>query len=320
MALPKALTSAWLKPCLIFNTIQSLHFVLANVFFEARHIHEGIDFTPCLPKNNLKKAMIWGDSHAAQYYLGLKPLFEKHGYSLRLISASACPPIENIVVRANPNCTEINAQALPEILNYKPDLLILGANWGASSETMNLFELTIQKLKKMGSKLVILGESPLYKRSVPIILAEHIKSGGDMYSAADLEQQFVDNSETVLSGRFLGREDITYIPTMKLLCPTAACSLVADDGAPAQFNIAHLTDSGSKTFSKILAPAILEKSFEKRSSAPLHFLHQEPAQRGLSHSRRKSSVSLIRCLASAQPNRVNPANFYATVRPHIDKD
>lgn len=239
-------------------------YLSGECFLEPTHDFSLLNFPKCLPATEFKKAVLWGDSHAAEYYFGFKAQFEQRGYSLGMLSASACPPIKNITVNANPKCTAFNEIAYSKIMEYAPDLIVLSANWVANDETMDAFEKTLQKLSATPVKIVILGEAPLYKRNVPHLIVEKIKNQDkNFFSSEDLEKPFLDNSYKAMTERFDNRKDLKFINVMNLLCPGGACPLLADDGSPAQFDIAHFTAGGSMTFGKIIAPAIFEDTNQR---------------------------------------------------------
>jgi len=163
-----------------------------------------------------------------------------------------------VTVLSNPRCEAFNEMALPVILKEKPEIIIMSANWVTNQVTMNLLESTIQKLSRTGIKLVILGESPLYKQNVPTIVADKIKAGSNDFTAPDqLVHLFLDHSQRVMSRRFENRADVKYIYVMKILCPDDKCPLTTSDGIPTAFDVAHLTKEGSEMFAEKLTPSIL---------------------------------------------------------------
>ncbi|MHC8326144.1 acyltransferase family protein [Pseudomonas sp. LB1P83] len=218
-----------------------------------------VDISSCLPKESSKKIMLWGDSHAAQYIPGLTRTLESRGYSLGFLTAQSCPPIMGVTVLSNPRCGAFNEMALPVILNEKPEIIIMSANWVTNQVTMNLLEKTIKQLSDTGIKLVLLGESPLYKQNVPAIIAEKIKSGNTDFTAPELlVHLFLDHSQRVMSRRFANRTDVKYIYVMNILCPDNKCPLTTPNGTPTAFDIAHLTKEGSEVFAEKLTPLILD--------------------------------------------------------------
>jgi hypothetical protein len=212
-----------------------------------------------LPKGNGAKVMLWGDSHAIHFFPGLKESFGARGYSLGVLSASSCPPIIGIDVASRPKCKAFNELALPIILKQQPKILILSAGWVSDEQTMDLLTRTIQQLSNPHTKLVILGSSPVYMQSVPLIIADRLKArNADMTARpSDLQLAALQNSEEVMSKRFANRTDVDYISVMKTMCPGYKCPLTTADESPVHWDIAHLTEAGSRLFAKELTPLIL---------------------------------------------------------------
>lgn len=235
-------------------------YLSGTCFLNPEQDPEEVDLSKCLPNGNDKKVIIWGDSHAIQFYPGFKETFGARGYNIGALTASACPPIIGIDVPSRPMCKKFNEKAFPLIVKEKPDILIMSASWNVEEANMDQLENTIKEVNKLGiEKVVLLGESPLYKQSVPILVADKLKAGiPDMTASEELEKGFIDNSENVMSKRFANRNDIEYIPVTKVVCQDYKCPLTAPDEAPVHFDIAHLTVSGSRLFAKELTPLILD--------------------------------------------------------------
>jgi len=223
------------------------------------------DFSPtsmagCLPQGSGPSAILWGDSHAVHLYPGLRPALERKGISLGVLTASACPPIIGYQTPVRPKCTAFNEHALQAILSLRPSIVILSARWPTDETSLSLLDSTVATLAKAGPKVVLLGESPLYKVDVPLIIAKRLHEGDASLTAkgeADLELGFLRWSDRTLLGRFGNREEVRYISVMQALCPHENCPLTDADGTPVHFDTAHLTKEGSVLFTEVLTPLIL---------------------------------------------------------------
>ena len=124
----------------------------------------------CLPTDG-PVAVIWGDSHAAHFVPGLKPMLEQQGYRVAQITASGCPPILGFEAPRRPNCRAINDFAFDWIRRTKPSLVILSAIWTLDGH-IHSFEQEIAQLGRLGIRTMILGPSPVFPDIVPVLLAE----------------------------------------------------------------------------------------------------------------------------------------------------
>jgi SGNH domain-containing protein len=222
-----------------------------------------IDVQRCLPDGTGTPAMLWGDSHAADLYPGLRIAFAGAGYSLGELTASACGPVVGRDAPARPKCRLFNDQVLALLLTIKPTMVILAAEWFPDPDAVQLLNRTVTTLSNAGTKVIILGNSPLFKASVPNLIADQMDSGAknlttDWTTAQDIERHFEHATEAVMSQGFSGRTDLRYISIFKTVCPNSRCPLLANDEIPIYFDSSHLTGAGSLMFAKMLTPQILE--------------------------------------------------------------
>jgi peptidoglycan/LPS O-acetylase OafA/YrhL len=218
----------------------------------------GIDVKRCLPDGAGIPAMLWGDSHAADLYPGLRTAFARAGYSLGELTASACGPVVGRDAPGRPKCRLFNDQVLALLLALKPTMVILAAEWFPDPDAVKLLNETVMKLSDAGTKVIILGNSPLFNASVPNLVADRMQSGdADRTTAQDIERHFEHTTEAAMSSGFSGRADLRYISIFKTVCPNSRCPLLANDETPIYFDSSHLTGAGSLMFAEILTPQIL---------------------------------------------------------------
>ena len=199
-------------------------------------------FTPdCLPTTK-PLALIWGDSHAAHFLPGLKPLLEKRGYAVAQITASGCPPILGIRAPRRPSCTAINQLASDWIQRNKPSLVILSAIWNLDRHLQS-FERQIAKLEEAGTRTMILGPSPIFPDSVPVLLAER-RTGGDQSTTWTGLPGGAFAYDDQLRGQF-ATWPTSYVSIMDLACPDKICPLMVG-GEPYYWDAGHLTTAGAQ--------------------------------------------------------------------------
>jgi len=131
-----------------------------------------------------KTVVLYGDSHAVQWFPALEKLAAEKGFRLITLTKSACPSID--VVRESVgafkmgNCVAWRKSTIDRIAVEKPDLIILSSFehfvppgdprkvkewWAAGSER------TYKTLQPLTSKIVYLLDTPLPKRNIPDCLA-----------------------------------------------------------------------------------------------------------------------------------------------------
>lgn len=231
-------------------------FRTGTCFLGPRETAESLRSDPCLPARR-PLAVLWGDSHAAHYYAGLEPLFAARGYALGQLTASGCPPLPGIAIPARPNCAGFNDFALAEILRLKPQLVVMAGFWSVDQAWLDALEGVLSRLDAAGIRAVVLGPGPVFRRSVPLILADRQRAGdrgvtsGDELSAGVVEE--IDAAVQAVVTRVPGAR---YVPVLETICPQRQCPLAADH-VPLFFDNAHLTAHGAHVFSRALIGRIL---------------------------------------------------------------
>jgi peptidoglycan/LPS O-acetylase OafA/YrhL len=131
-----------------------------------------------------KTVVLYGDSHALQWFPALEKLAKDKGFKLITLTKSACPSID--VVRESvgafemSNCAAWRQNVIKRLAVVKPDLIILSSFehfvpqgdprnvkqwWGEGS--VRTFEL----LQPLALRIVYLLDTPLPKRNIPDCLA-----------------------------------------------------------------------------------------------------------------------------------------------------
>ena len=252
--------------------------------------HPSSEFSPdCVDKiaNTAKRPLLflWGDSHAAALYPGLKHLQDTGAYSFGVAqrTAAVCPPI---IGDARPWCNEINTSSFKLIQELKPEIVMMYAYWShgldgkggfAGLYDLTKLDATVVELKKAGVKKVILmGPSPYWKNSLPHNIVETWKkaktvakpplymSYGDFGLVKELP--LYDKQMREIAKRL----DISYISGLDFLCNSDGClTRDSEDGVKvASVDYGHLTVDAAQTYLKRIAPLIFAP--ETVSSSPQH--------------------------------------------------
>jgi SGNH domain (fused to AT3 domains) len=236
--------------------------------------HPSSEFSPnCIDKDKRPLLFLWGDSHAAALYPGLKHLQDTGAYSFGVAqrTGAVCPPI---IGDTRPWCNEINTDSFKLIKELKPEIVMMYAYWShgldgkggfAGLYDLTKLDATVAELKKIGVKKVILmGPSPYWKNSLPHNIVETWKktkavtkpplrlSYGDFGLVAELpiyDKQMRDIAK---------RLDISYISGVDFLCNADGClTRDSEDGVKvASVDYGHLTVDAAQTYLKRIAPLI----------------------------------------------------------------
>ncbi len=199
-------------------------------------------------------AVVWGDSHAARLYPGLKAVLgDKIGLSQ--FTRDACPPMLGV---AAPNCQKSNAWVIAQIAHLKPQTVILFAawtgyqgDWQSPTAAKAALIATIDALQKAGvAKIVVVGPAPRWKGGLPKLLYQAWAESRPVHSVPERLATGLDPS-VFAADRAMRRElvprHVTYFSIIDVFCTNASCLTHTPDG-PARlvtWDYGHLTTDGA---------------------------------------------------------------------------
>ena len=228
-------------------------FLARECFLDAEQGFEDFALTKCIPSTADQAVILWGDSHAAHLYFGLRSELQKRGVAVGMVAASGCVPIMDLDVVERPKCRAVNDRALPFLLALKPRLIVLSAAWRMNDDALTKLKLTVNRLIERGIDVAVVGESPSFRMRAPNIAAAKLQS----HRAAIAEDPDVDIASMELFDRMLatafdGAPMITYFSPYRVFCPEKRCPLLTGEGDPIYFDFSHLTEAGSLLYAKQL--------------------------------------------------------------------
>jgi len=216
-----------------------------------------------------KLIVLWGDSHAASLYPGLRSLIadDASTYRLAQFTASACPPVVGFKMVSRPHCEANNEHVLRFVERERPDTVVMLASWsfytGDAFEKLALPDVarTVEQLRKLGvRKVVVLGPLPRWLEHQPnIVLREWQRTH------TIVERSRLGFDDRVLAfdrdmAVALADSPSTFLSPIQTLCNADGCPLIAHRGTqvfPMAWDDAHLTLEGADTVAKALRPLIL---------------------------------------------------------------
>ena len=161
--------------------------------------------------------LIWGDSHAAALYPGVKRIRDE-GAPFKIIqyTSSACPPVLGMSVEQRPHCKNNNDYVLARIESLKPSVVIMAAFWShynGSSERPLIdiagLRFTIQRVRQLGSRVVVVGNAPVWD-------APPIKTAFELWQQSKwlkrtflhLDRRSIQMDDEIRGNRNLSRRDL----------------------------------------------------------------------------------------------------------------
>lgn len=196
---------------------------------------------------------LWGDSHAAHLYEGVKTRYSgSHNIIQR--TASGCPPILHMDVNTpeglvRPFCKDINDRDFALIKKLRPDTIILAANWGLYD--WKTIAGTIKELQAANiANLKLIGPVPQWRDNLPRQVYLYIKN--DLHhkvpkrisSGLTANFAFIDKEMNLFSKSI----NIEYISPITIMCNADGCLTQLGETADTltAFDYGHLTAVGSR--------------------------------------------------------------------------
>jgi peptidoglycan/LPS O-acetylase OafA/YrhL len=219
----------------------------------------------CTDQGNQPLVFLWGDSHAAALYPGLRALQPSYDFRLAQYTASGCVPLLGTDA-PNPRCESIHNRAFEFLKHDHPKMVILTADW--SVDELSRLDRTVAAMRQAGvQQIVMVGPVPRWHESLPKVywtywrkyhatLPARTRFGLDP-TIAPIDQQAQIDAE---------RLHLIYVSAYQKLCDNVnGCDTRSGPGKGQilVFDDAHLTVPGSLSLMQSLAPSIFGSRFAK---------------------------------------------------------
>tara|TARA_Y100000591_G_C21853560_1_gene713359 strand:- start:2584 stop:4449 length:1866 start_codon:yes stop_codon:yes gene_type:complete len=185
--------------------------------------------------------LIWGDSHAASLYFGLKDSLKGN---LMQLTSTECNPFSSDYKPRTPNCLSIN-EGVKDLLLLNPNIeVFIYANWYRYSKNENFQEnvaSTIGFLTKNKISFKIIGGTPQFEPSLPHLLIRD----PNYKSSSIIKNTTVDKIAKVNELLNNSTPDSRFIDSQKIFCIQQDCQFQDDRNNLYFWDYGHLTKEGS---------------------------------------------------------------------------
>ena len=176
--------------------------------------------------------LLYGDSHAVQWYEPLEQIAQQRGYRLVLIAKGGCPVTDVVVPTPvlRHTCPPYRDAAISWIETNQPALVVVSnsynhsehdaASWAAGAEA------TIARLAAVAPRLVVIGDNPSARSDPPACLSAHL----DDASACATARADAIRPERI-SGEVAAAHahGVTFVDTTDWFCTPTSCPAVIGD-------------------------------------------------------------------------------------------
>ncbi|HUS61347.1 MAG TPA: SGNH hydrolase domain-containing protein, partial [Acidimicrobiales bacterium] len=199
------------------------------------------------------KVVLYGDSHAAQWFPGLQQVAKNLGVDLIVLAKGGCPTAAVAIGTATlaRTCPAWRDKAIAYIASVRPALVIITSSShysNSDSEWATGFDETLSRIIPSAGQVLVLGDNPGATRDPAECLSLNLRSTdacATKRSRAAIEQR-------VLSERPVARKyGAIYVDTTDWFCTAQACPMIIGDLMIFR-DINHITTFAAEYFEPFL--------------------------------------------------------------------
>lgn len=178
--------------------------------------------------NSTTRIVLFGDSHAAQWFPAIRELADENAWRLDVITKSGCPTalISQDNELRDGRCDGWRENVVEWVQREKPDLVIMAARAYSYLRGDNWEEGltdTVEKMRPSVGQILLLGDTPDQRPIVPDCLAENLSSVTEcLTSRADGVNTGVLDAERSVAAAF----NAHFEPTTDWVCTLDGCPVV----------------------------------------------------------------------------------------------
>lgn len=222
------------------------------------------------PPDATRTVVLFGDSHAAQWFPALQALGQRHGLRIVVFVKAACPvalvePFDIKLGRAYRECSQWRESALARIGQLKPALVVathastydafVAADSGQEARLawQHALQASLQRLAASSGHVLLLRDTPRPATHVPRCLAREAAAGRDSQAGCSFapESAAARRAHAVEQAAVASLQRVSIVDLVSAVCPRDPCP-VEQQGVVTYHDAEHL----SASFARRLAPAL----------------------------------------------------------------
>lgn len=209
--------------------------------------------------------VLFGDSHAEQWYDALDVVARKRGWRIAVFAKADCGPALGTISRGDgtgpyTECDQWRLRALARIQRLRPAMVIMSARFreaspldvvdtaGADQDWAAAWAATVERIRRTGAVPVVVQDTPIARFDVPRCLAAHPRAirqcDLDVYKSLPLARQRVVRAIVQVHGA-------TVVDTNAWFCTPSVCPAVIGNTVVYRDD-SHLTSAYSKRLGGLL--------------------------------------------------------------------
>jgi peptidoglycan/LPS O-acetylase OafA/YrhL len=192
---------------------------------------------------------VWGDSHAARLFPGIRAVTSAR---VAQLTRASCPPILDFGYE---RCVESNAYGFRRLREIHPEVVVMFAawaqhstSWRADDPAMAALARTIRAVRDAGvPRVVVVGPAPAWEETLPRIVL-NASVGGELPRRT---RHGLNPVIEPIDGAMARIRDADYVSAWRALCDADGC-LTHVEGGLVSWDYGHLTTPGATFLAKQL--------------------------------------------------------------------
>jgi len=214
-------------------------------------------FEKCFRVSSTKpNIVLWGDSHARNYLVGLRDRARVENFNLIRVTYSACVPAV-YDSNATPDCAAFNRSVFSR-LDRHITAVIMAAQLFTKPDSMGPMQRTAALLVHERIRVIVVGAALAYKQAVPLYVARSVTTEDPalLDSRGKMRASFAE-TEARVRRAFATLPGVTFVSVYRTVCHNGRCPMTIGAGIPMQFDEAHTTAEGSRFLGGAIWPQVL---------------------------------------------------------------
>jgi peptidoglycan/LPS O-acetylase OafA/YrhL len=207
---------------------------------------------------------LFGDSHAAQWFPALDEIAASHHWRLDVVTKKGCPTADIPISDAarGPECGPWRAKAMAHLATEHPTLIIMSAyRYSTTSNAVGStpdevwshgLQITLDTIRPLSDKLLVLGDTPTPLNDVPGCLAGHMRT---ITSCLNSRSEAIKPGRLAVEADLAKTHDASFVPTGDWLCTIDVCPVVIGNLLVYRDN-SHITTAASKWLEPYMLAAV----------------------------------------------------------------
>ncbi len=204
------------------------------------------------------KVVLFGDSHAAQWFPPLHTIAERNGLELIVLAKGGCPAPSVSIPTATlaRTCPIWRDKAVQFIANEQPDLVIVTGSRhypNSDQEWRDGFGITLGRLKGLTPRLLVLGDNPDSRTDPATCLSAHLT---DVTACTNPRIKAVEAGKLEVERAVAEQNGSRFVDTSDWLCTETHCPVIIGDILMFR-DINHLTTVAADWFTPMIEAVVM---------------------------------------------------------------